>query len=49
MLLTGKTVDAKQPERRFSIAGQAEEDGVVEQHHADRFERALAWADDQRL
>ena len=44
-----KAVDAKQPERRFSIAGQAEEDEVVEQHHADRFERALAWADDQRL
>jgi hypothetical protein len=44
-----KAVDAKQPERGFSVAGQAEEDEAVERHHADRFDRALDWADAQRL
>ena len=44
-----KAIDAKQPERGFSVAGQAEEDDVVEQHHVDRFERSLAWADEQRF
>lgn len=44
-LTTRAKRDAKNPDRQFSVASQGEEDRLVEQHHAARFDRALEWAD----
>ena len=42
--LTGR--DAKNPGQSFTASGQLAEDAVVEDHHGQRFDRALAWADE---
>jgi len=39
------SLDSKNPGRPFTANGQAAEDDVVEHHHGQRFDRALAWAD----
>lgn len=40
-----RTRDAKNPGRLFAVREQVAEDDIVEQHHSERFDRALAWAD----
>ncbi len=40
-----QAMDAKQPGEAFSATAQGNEDGAVEQHHAARFDAAVAWAD----
>ena len=40
-----KGFDAKDPAQPFSAAEQVAENDLVEQHHGQRFDRALAWAD----
>ena len=46
--LSGRAArNSKSPGRPFTIAGQQEEDRLVEHYHAERFDRALAWAERQ--